>query len=94
MPVPTREALSHGVGFPWRSTMGKSTLPGDDQDQCPPGGEVSVLFRAWGDGDRAALDRLIPIVYDEVSAHAADSVLKLRTSPTGTLRSTCFPSDC
>src|SRR6202142_3623488 len=29
-------------------------------------GEVSGLLRAWGDGDRAALDRLTPIVYDEL----------------------------
>jgi len=27
---------------------------------------VSGLLRAWGDGDRAALDRLTPIVYDEL----------------------------
>jgi len=29
-------------------------------------GEVSGLLRAWSDGDRAALDRLTPIVYDEL----------------------------
>ena len=28
--------------------------------------EVSGLLRAWSDGDRAALDRLTPIVYDEL----------------------------
>jgi RNA polymerase sigma factor (TIGR02999 family) len=27
---------------------------------------VSGLLRAWGDGDRGALDRLTPIVYDEL----------------------------
>jgi RNA polymerase sigma factor (TIGR02999 family) len=33
-----------------------------------PGGsaEVTVLLRAWSGGDRAALDRLTPVVYDEL----------------------------
>jgi RNA polymerase sigma factor (TIGR02999 family) len=31
--------------------------------QLPPAGEVTVLLRAWGDGNRAALDRLVPLVY-------------------------------
>jgi RNA polymerase sigma-70 factor (ECF subfamily) len=44
----------------------KSTLPGDDEAQKPPCGEVSGLLRAWGDGDRDALDRLTPVVYDEL----------------------------
>ncbi len=29
-------------------------------------GDVSTLLRAWSDGDRSALDRLTPIVYDEL----------------------------
>jgi RNA polymerase sigma-70 factor (ECF subfamily) len=46
--------------------MGESTLPGDGEVQKTPVGEVSGLLRAWGDGDRSALDRLTPIVYDEL----------------------------
>jgi RNA polymerase sigma-70 factor, ECF subfamily len=46
--------------------MEKSTLPGDDEDPKAPCEEVSGLLRAWSDGDRAALDRLTPIVYDEL----------------------------
>jgi len=46
--------------------MEKSTLSGDDEARQPPCGEVSGLLRAWGDGDRGALDRLTPIVYDEL----------------------------
>jgi RNA polymerase sigma-70 factor (ECF subfamily) len=30
------------------------------------GGDVSILLRAWGDGDQHALDQLTPIVYDEL----------------------------
>src|ERR1700693_1609903 len=29
-------------------------------------GEVSTLLRAWSDGDRGALEKLTPIVYDEL----------------------------
>ena len=46
--------------------MERSALPGDDKAQKPSIGEVSGLLRAWGGGDRAALDRLTPIVYEEL----------------------------
>lgn len=29
----------------------------------PSAGDVTVLLRAWGDGDRNALDRLVPLLY-------------------------------
>jgi RNA polymerase sigma-70 factor (ECF subfamily) len=31
-----------------------------------PEGDVSTLLRAWSDGDQSALDKLAPIVYDEL----------------------------
>jgi len=46
--------------------MEKSTIPGDGDGQKPSCGEVSELLHAWGEGDRGALDRLTPIVYDEL----------------------------
>ena len=46
--------------------MRKSTPLHDDRAKAPACGEVSGLLKAWGDGDRAALDRLTPIVYDEL----------------------------
>jgi RNA polymerase sigma-70 factor, ECF subfamily len=46
--------------------MRKSTRPHDDETKTPPCGQVSGLLRAWSDGDRDALDRLTPIVYDEL----------------------------
>lgn len=33
---------------------------------APPTHEVTQLLLAWGDGDRAALDRLLPLVYAEL----------------------------
>src|SRR5882672_3444294 len=36
-----------------------------NQSQAPFG-EMSTLLHAWSDGDRSALDRLTPIVYDEL----------------------------
>ena len=46
--------------------MRKSTPPRDDEAETPPRGEVSELLRAWSDGDCGALDRLTPLVYDEL----------------------------
>ncbi|PYR53955.1 MAG: RNA polymerase subunit sigma-70 [Acidobacteria bacterium] len=36
-----------------------------------PSGQVTHLLRQWQDGDRAALDRLIPLVYDELRVIAS-----------------------
>jgi RNA polymerase sigma-70 factor (ECF subfamily) len=46
--------------------MGKPIQPQDDDANAPPCAQVSGLLRAWSDGDRDALDRLTPIVYDEL----------------------------
>jgi RNA polymerase sigma-70 factor, ECF subfamily len=46
--------------------MGKSTQPYDNEAKTPPRREVSGLLRAWSDGDRGALDRLTPIVHNEL----------------------------
>jgi RNA polymerase sigma-70 factor (ECF subfamily) len=46
--------------------MRKSTPSHDDEAKSPLRGEVSGLLQAWGDGDRGALDRLTPIVYEEL----------------------------
>ncbi len=37
-----------------------------DEAKTPPRGEVSQLLCAWSEGDRRALDKLTPIVYDEL----------------------------
>jgi len=37
----------------------------------PSPGDVTRLLQAWSDGDAAALDRLMPIVYDQLRAIAA-----------------------
>jgi RNA polymerase sigma factor (TIGR02999 family) len=34
--------------------------------QQPAGGEVTTLLRLWSDGDEAAFERLIPLVYDQL----------------------------
>src|SRR5881396_1327067 len=40
--------------------------PQKDDVVTPSSGEVSTLLRAWSDGDQNALDRLTPVVYDEL----------------------------
>jgi RNA polymerase sigma factor (TIGR02999 family) len=37
----------------------------------PPHGEVTQLLAAWRGGDRTALDRLVPLVYDQLRELAA-----------------------
>ena len=41
----------------------------------PSVGDISVLLRAWSDGDRNALERLTPIVYEELH-RLADRYMK------------------
>src|SRR5215468_10469146 len=41
-------------------------LPQSDK----PADDVSILLRAWSDGDRSALDKLTPIVYQELHSLA------------------------
>jgi len=44
----------------------RKSRPPHDEAGTPPGGQVTEFLRAWSDGDRVALDHLIPIVYDEL----------------------------
>ena len=46
--------------------MGKRGAQEDRDSKTPPCGDVSMLLRAWTDGDQHALDKLTPIVYDEL----------------------------
>lgn len=45
---------------------GKLRPENDSEGPVPPRGDVSVLLRAWTDGDQRALEKLIPIVYQEL----------------------------
>lgn len=46
--------------------MGDPGPAEDDEVSAPPGGDVSTLLRAWSDGDQRALEKLTPIVYEEL----------------------------
>jgi RNA polymerase sigma-70 factor, ECF subfamily len=46
--------------------MENSEQSAHKEAQATDNAEVSGLLRAWSEGDRAALDRLTPIVYDEL----------------------------
>jgi RNA polymerase sigma-70 factor, ECF subfamily len=46
--------------------MSKPTRTRGDESRAPLCEAVSGLLQAWGDGDRGALDKLTPIVYDEL----------------------------
>ena len=47
--------------------------------KTPPEGDVSTLLRAWSDGDQSALEKLAPIVYDELRRLAAHYMSQERT---------------
>jgi RNA polymerase sigma-70 factor, ECF subfamily len=50
-----------------------------DQGKTSPEGDVSTLLRAWSDGDQSALDKLAPIVYDELRRLARHYLSRERT---------------
>ncbi len=49
-----------------------------DPVTTPREGDVSLLLRAWSDGDQKALDKLTPIVYDELRRLAGYYLLQER----------------
>src|SRR6202142_2614891 len=55
-----------GLEFGRAGAKVESNAPSDDGLKKVPLEEVSGLLRAWSDGNRDALDRLTPIVYDEL----------------------------
>jgi RNA polymerase sigma factor (TIGR02999 family) len=44
-------------------------------------GEISTLLCAWSDGDQTALDRLTPLVYDELHRMAKQYMRRQRAGP-------------
>jgi RNA polymerase sigma factor (TIGR02999 family) len=59
----------------------------------PPaaGSEVTDLLRRWGHGDRAALDRLMPVVYEELHRIASRYLARERSDHT--LQSTALVNE-
>ena len=53
---------------------------GEPEGKTPSSGEVSGLLQAWTTGDRAALDRLTPVVYDELRRLAHGYLRRERSS--------------
>jgi RNA polymerase sigma-70 factor, ECF subfamily len=46
--------------------MGQLTPQDDSEVKTPSCGDISNLLRAWSDGDQRALEKLTPIVYEEL----------------------------
>src|SRR5262249_54170385 len=49
-----------------RKTAAKTIMAGEKNLGAPSREDITVLLRAWGGGDAQALERLTPIVYDEL----------------------------
>jgi RNA polymerase sigma factor (TIGR02999 family) len=54
-------------------------------------GEVTQLLRAWGNGDEQSLERLIPVVYDQLRRMAARQMRN--ENPGGTLQPTALVNE-
>ena len=63
--------------------MSAGDLDADLPEPAP--GEITILLRAWSEGDDAARDRLMPVVYEELRRRAARFLRRER--PDHTLRS-------
>jgi RNA polymerase sigma factor (TIGR02999 family) len=77
----TARQLGHSltlVANPGRPLNGMTIRPG----------ELTELLRSWRDGDRAALDRVMPVVYDELRSLAARQLAAER--PGHTLQTTAL----
>jgi RNA polymerase sigma-70 factor, ECF subfamily len=59
--------------------MRKPAQPQDNHAKAAPCVQVSGLLRAWSGGDRDALDKLTPIVYDELHRLARRYMRRERT---------------
>jgi RNA polymerase sigma factor (TIGR02999 family) len=46
--------------------------------ECPPSGDITPLLTRWSEGDRAALDQVLPLVYDELCQVAARQLRRER----------------
>ena len=57
----------------------------------PSASEVSQLLRAWNEGDERALDKLMPIVYDEL--HRMARQYMAHESPGHTLQTTALVNE-
>ncbi len=61
------------------------------QPEEPAAHDVSTLLRAWNDGDQSALERLTPIVYDELR-HLARRYMR-RERPGHSLQTTALVNE-
>jgi len=66
-------------------------MPNQAQPDKAVVGEITMLLRAWSEGDQSALERLAPIVYDELH-HLAGRYMK-RERPGHSLQTTALVNE-
>jgi RNA polymerase sigma factor (TIGR02999 family) len=62
--------------------------PRGDEPAGPPPGEVTLLLLEWGSGNAAAMERLVPLIYEELRSMAARYLR--RENPGHTLQPTAL----
>lgn len=70
--------MPKGSGNPGVSSLD----PTSGMDSGPKPGHVTQLLLAWGDGDRSAYERLVPLVYQELHDMAQRYLRRERTDHT------------
>src|SRR5688572_23199745 len=57
-------------------------LPNKADDPAPSGHQITMLLKAWNEGDERVLDTLMPLVYDELRRQASRYLRRERTGHT------------
>jgi RNA polymerase sigma-70 factor (ECF subfamily) len=73
------------------ATLLATTLPGWEMEPAQHQGEVTELLRAWAGGDQEALERLTPLVYQELRRIARRYMVRER--PNHTLQATALVNE-
>ena len=53
-----------------------------DESSVPESKDITILLKAWSDGDSSALDQLTPLIYAELQRLARRYMARERSSPT------------
>jgi len=94
-----REAAPYGEGSHWKSLKNRGRLAAISlslqlKRGCMAGEsahEITRLLQAWGDGDKRALEALIPLVYDGL--HRTAHRYMAREAPDNTLQTTALVNE-
>src|SRR5882672_1253986 len=86
-----RRRMRHKRITPWWYNSAHGRCRGPHYLSEPAVDDISKLLRAWSDGDQSALERLTPIVYDEL--HRLAQLYMKRERPGHSLQTTALVNE-